>query len=420
MLNSKLLIFQRLSQVLQGAGQPMGATLLLLLALWPTAGLTQEAVAAEAQPAPPIETPAPTPTPIPTLKLLGAEIAPGQSRRLSWQARYGFGELDASTPVQVVHGRKPGLVMCLTAAVHGDELNGIEIVRRVMQGLDPEALTGSVIGVPIVNLPGFQRGSRYLPDRRDLNRYFPGDPRGSLAARIARDFFDHIIRHCDHLVDLHTGSFARTNLPQLRADLRNPRIVEMTRGFGDIAVLHSQGGRGTLRRAANEAGIVSVTMEVGEPDRLQPDEVARGVKGIESLMGRLGMTPKKFVWREPQPVFYESRWVRVDRGGILFTNAELGDRVKVGDRLGTVTDPLSNVRTDVLAPHNGRVLGRALNQFVMPGFAAFRLGIQTTEEAVVEQEGPAPTEAGAEPAAATGGAARDLPIEDEDQEREPN
>ncbi len=324
------------------------------------------------------------------LELLGSEVAPGTARRLSWKASFGFGELDAPAPVQVAHGAGDGPVLCLTAAIHGDELNGIEIVRRVMQGLDPESLKGTVIGVPIVNLPGFQRGSRYLPDRRDLNRHFPGDPSGSLASRIAADFFSQIVRYCDRLVDVHTGSFYRANLPQLRADLRDPEIVEMTKGFGAIAVLHTPGTSGTLRRAAALRGIPAVTLEAGEPERLQPQEVAQGVKGIESLMSRLKMTPKTLIWRNPQPVFYESRWVRVNRGGILFSDTELGDVVRAGEVLGTVTDPLSNVRTDIVSPHNGRVLGKALNQFVMPGFAAFRLGIKTSEEEVAKESEEAP------------------------------
>lgn len=338
-------------------------------------------------------TPSPTVTPTPSatpevFSLLGTPLVRGQSQRLTWKARYGFGELDASAPVQVAHGVNPGPTLCLTAAVHGDELNGIEIVRRVMHGIDLSQLSGTVIGVPIVNIPGFLRGSRYLPDRRDLNRYFPGDPAGSLASRIAHDFFERIIRHCDRLVDLHTGSFARTNLPQLRADLTDHAIVDMTKGFGAIAVLHSQGADGTLRRAAALAGIPAVTLEAGEPERLQTEEVVQGVKGVESLMSAMEMTPKKFVWRNPQPVFYESQWVRADRGGIFFTETQLGDVVNAGDVLGTVTDPLSNVRTDVIAPLRGRVLGKALNQFVMPGFAAFRLGVETSEEQIAEEPSP--------------------------------
>ena len=331
-----------------------------------------------------LESPTPTPVAPTALMLLDAELAPGQSRRLTWKAHYGFGELDASAPVLVANGLQPGPLLCITAAVHGDELNGIEIVRRVMQGLDTQSLKGAVVGVPIVNIPGFQRGSRYLPDRRDLNRHFPGDAQGSLAGRIAKDFFSRIVRHCDYLVDVHTGSFARSNLPQLRADLLRPEILEMTKGFGAIAVLHSVGASGTLRRAATLAGIPTVTLEAGEPERLQTQEVKQGVKGIESLMSHLGMTPKQILWRHPQPVFYESRWVRTDRGGILFSDVKLGDHVTVGDVLGTVTDPLSNVRTDLIAPHNGKILGKALNQFVMPGFAAFRLGIEKSEKELAQ------------------------------------
>ena len=330
----------------------------------------------------------PKPAQAPNLILLDEEVPAGQQRRLTWRARYGFGELDASAPVLVANGKSAGKTLCLTAAVHGDELNGIEIVRRIMQRLNTQRLKGAVIGVPIVNIPGFQRGSRYLPDRRDLNRHFPGDPNGSLASRIGHDFFQSIISQCDYLVDLHTGSFARSNLPQLRADLLNPEVLQMTRGFGAIAVLHTAGAVGTLRRAATQAGIPALTLEAGAPDQLQTQEVAQGVKGIESLMSHLQMIPKSFRWDSPQPVFYASHWVRADRGGILFSDVKLGDEVKVGDILGTITDPLSNLRTDLIAPHAGKVLGKALNQFVMPGFAAFRLGIETSQDEFTQQPLP--------------------------------
>jgi predicted deacylase len=341
-------------------------------------------VGAQERPVEPVETAAPEVVAPQTFKILGAEVGRGQTVRLEWNPSYGIGGLEASAPVLVAHGLNPGPVLCVTAAIHGDELNGIEIVRRVMQSLDPKDLNGTVIGVPIVNLPGFQRGSRYLPDRRDLNRHFPGDKQGSLASRIGADFFKNIVLHCNYVVDVHTGSFARANLPQLRADMRIPEVLEMTKRFGAIAVLHTPAARGTLRRAASDAGIPTVTLEAGEPERLQPNEVAVGLKGIESFMNGMKMTPKQMIWRNPQPVYYQSRWVRADRGGILFTSVKLGDRVQVGDMLGTVTDPISNARTEVIAPMDGRVLGKALNQFVMPGFAAFRLGVQTSEDKVVE------------------------------------
>lgn len=328
---------------------------------------------------------APEPVGVQPFALLGESVQPGTWRQLAWSASYHFGELGGATPVLVSHGAEPGPVLCLTGAVHGDELNGIEIIRRVVHSLDPKGLSGTVIGVPIVNLAGFQRNSRYLPDRRDLNRYFPGSPTGSLASRVAHSFFTQIIERCDRLADLHTGSFHRTNLPQLRADLSKPAVVELSRGFGGIAVLQTQGAKGTLRRAAVDAGIPAVTLEAGEPLRLQPQQVDQGVRGIETLMHRLGMIDRHRNWPDPQPVFYESYWVRSDHGGILLTQVDVGDVVREGSVLGTVTDPITNVRHEVLSPYRGRVLGMALNQVVMPGFAAFRVGIQTTEEAVQEE-----------------------------------
>jgi len=321
--------------------------------------------------------------PVGTLELLGAQVPPGAARRLSWSASDIFEGIANSTPVLAVNGAKEGPVLCLTGAVHGDEINGIEIVRRVVHSLDPTELRGAVIGVPIVNLHGFRRASRYLPDRRDLNRYFPGNPKGSSAARIAYSFFNEVIAHCTALVDLHTGSFHRTNLPQVRADVRHPAVVELAHGFDSMVVLHSQPAQGTLRRAATENGIPAITMEAGEPMRLQPAEVDAGVAGIESLLNALGMVKRLRLFREAEPVYYDSTWIRADAGGIFIGNVKLGQRVTETDLLGTITDPITNHTQEIRAPTTGRVLGMALNQVVMPGFAAFRLGLPTSAEAVI-------------------------------------
>jgi predicted deacylase len=318
------------------------------------------------------------------LRLLGAEVAPGTAARLAWSATELFEGVPVSTPVLVVNGTEPGPTMCLTAAVHGDELNGIEMVRRVLHNIEAENLSGAVIGVPIVNVQGFRRGSRYLPDRRDLNRYFPGNPNGSAAARIAHALFTEVIAHCDALVDLHTGSFERANLPQIRADLRNPDVVTLTLGFGSMVVLHSEPTVGTLRHAATMAGIPSVTVEAGGPSQLELAEVKHGVKGIETLFTTLGMVKKKRLWGDPEPVYYRSTWVRADAGGILLADVSLGSHVRKGELLGTITDPMSNARTELRSPNTGRVIGMARNQVVMPGFAAFHVGIQTDE--LVDEE----------------------------------
>jgi hypothetical protein len=281
----------------------------------------------------------------------------------------------------------------LTAAVHGDELNGIEMVRRVMHDLEPKKMSGAIIGVPIVNVQGFRRGSRYLPDRRDLNRYFPGNPSGSAAARIAHSFFTHVISNCHALIDLHTGSFERSNLPQIRADLRDPDVVTLTQGFGSMVILHSSPVAGSLRYAATAAGIPTVTLEVGGPLQLELNEVKHGVKGIRTLINTLGMVRKVRLWGDPEPVYYRSSWVRADNGGILLSDVVLGSTVRKGDLLGTITDPMSNASSEVLSPHSGRIIGMARNQVVMPGFAAFHIGIQT-DETPPEEIGDGPADPG--------------------------
>lgn len=320
------------------------------------------------------------------IRLLGSEVAPGTRKRLTWTSGTAIEGFVVPVPVIVANGKGPGPVLCITAAVHGDELNGIEVTRRVLDDIDVEELNGAVIGVPIVNIQGFYRGTRYLPDRRDLNRYFPGNTRGSSATRMANSLFTEVIRHCSALIDLHTGSLNRTNLPQVRADLRSSQVTGMTRAFGATVVLHSPGDKGSLRRAANEAGIPSVTFEMGEPMRVQPEQVEHGAKAIETLMYALGMTKQRRYWGDPESVYQAAKWVRVDNGGILFSDVALGERVSEGELLGVVTDPLSNQQFRIYAPISGRVLGMALNQVVLPGFAAYRIGIETAKGSTKDGE----------------------------------
>lgn len=322
---------------------------------------------------------------VPSKVILGVEVPPSTSTRLVWTPEDVVSGLAERTPVLVVNGKTPGKTLCLTGAVHGDELNGIEMIRRIMYQLKPEELTGTVIGVPVVNIMGFRRNSRYLPDRRDLNRYFPGNTHGSSASRIAHSFFTNIIRHCDALVDIHTGSFHRTNLTQLRADLSNEQVAELAQSFGVIAVLNSRGNSGSLRAAAVRAGIPSVTVEAGEPMRMQSDVVAEGTKAIEMLLAKMGMYGRTSKWTRQAPVYYKSVWVRSDQSGILFSRAPLGKRVVKGEVLGTVTDPITNKRSDVVSPYQGRILGMALDQVVLPGFAAYHIGIQTPEAILIEE-----------------------------------
>ncbi|WP_227714736.1 succinylglutamate desuccinylase/aspartoacylase family protein [Marinobacter sp. DY40_1A1] len=316
------------------------------------------------------------PQPAKNLALLGSEVLPGTSTRLAWSSGIQIAGLSQPTPVLVVNGVNAGPTLCLTGTIHGDELNGIEIIRQTMYDLDPEKLSGSVVGIPIVNLPGFQQGSRYLPDRRDLNRHFPGRPNGSLADRIAYSLFENIIRHCDMLVDIHTGSLKRTNLPQLRADMNNPTVAEFTRGFDRMAVVHSSGSPGMLRTAAVDVGIRSVTLEAGESHRIQEHQIKAGVNSLTSLMEKQGMISRMFVWGDPQPVYYNSAWVRANDGGILFSKVKLGAKVTKGQILGYVADPITNAQYPIHSNSDGRIIGMAVDQVVMAGFAAYHIGTE--------------------------------------------
>ncbi|HEY8155898.1 MAG TPA: succinylglutamate desuccinylase/aspartoacylase family protein [Myxococcota bacterium] len=325
-------------------------------------------------------------TPWQSAEVLGETIAPGQKWLLSWVSGETFTGSPVPIPVRVARGFEPGPTLCLTAGIHGDELNGIEVVRRILQEIDPSALRGMVIGVPIVNLHGFRQASRYLPDRRDLNRHFPGRANGSAASRIARSFFEQVIAHCDTLVDLHTGSFHRSNVPQVRADLTDSGAFELAKDFGSGVVVHAAREPGTLRHAAGDVGIPAISYEAGEPMRFQPAEVDEGVRGVRELLARRGMLSPRPRRGQRQEIYYRARWVRVDDGGILISDVELGDAVKVGDVLGVVTDPISNERSIVKSPYDGRVLGMALNQVVIPGFAAFHVGIRGDDYRVLVEE----------------------------------
>ncbi len=317
------------------------------------------------------------------VELLGHDVAPGDKQRLFLDASESFAGGSVELPVLVARGRESGPTLCLVAGVHGDELNGIEVVRRTFENLRPSQLRGMVIAVPVANLHGFRRSSRYLPDRRDLNRFFPGDPAGSSASRIANAIFQGVVRHCGALIDFHTGSHLRANLPQIRADLRRPGLLDLARALGIGVVVHSGGTQGTLRRAAVDSGVAAVTYEAGEPLRFQSHEIRRGIEGTWSLMASLGMVRSRPVANPMlSAVYYTSRWVRVDDGGIFLTDRKLGDPVKSEDLLGTVTDPVSNERSAIHAPVSGRIIGMAFPQVVIPGFAAFHIGIDSEPPAV--------------------------------------
>lgn len=307
-------------------------------------------------------------------ELHGRTIQPGERVLIDLDLSESFTGGAVATPVQVIHGTHPGRVLCLVAGIHGDEIVGIEIVRRIVEQIEVESLNGTVIAMPVANPMGFRQSSRYLPDRRDLNRYFPGRPYGSLASRIADRIFDNVIRRCDLVVDFHSGSFHRANLPQIRADLNDPKLSEIAKWFGSPVVVHSRGGEGTLRRAAGEAGIPAVLFEAGEPMRFDEASVQIGVWGASSLLFRLGMYPTAEIDDVVPDVFRGNAWVRADAGGIFIAESQLGDWIRAGQVLGAITNPFTHEKLPVKATRDGRIIGQALDQVVTPGYALFHIG----------------------------------------------
>jgi predicted deacylase len=310
------------------------------------------------------------------LELLNAKIAPGTAHKTSFMPYRSFegGYLD--TAVWAARGARPGPTLCVVAGIHGDEINSAEIARRVFASTKPESLSGTLVVVPAANAFGYRTGNRYMPDRRDLNRSFPGSRDGSVASLVAHEIFTRVIRSCGVLVDLHTGSFFRTNLPQVRVDLSHARALEIARHFGVGIVLGGAGPRRSLRREAMEIGIPAVIYEAGEPHRFQPEEIERGVHGVFNVMGFLGMIPPPSRETPLARVYRRSSWVRVPvgRGGAFFPGVALGAHVERGDVLGNVTSPDDDEPAPIRAPYPGTVIGMAVPSITLSGYGVFHIG----------------------------------------------
>jgi hypothetical protein len=279
-------------------------------------------------------------------------------------------QAEVSIPVEVVNGSQPGPRLWVDASIHGDEINGVEIVRELLEVIDPQMLRGTLVAVPIVNVFGFINESRYLPDRRDLNRSFPGSRGGSLAARIAHLFMSEIVSQCTHGIDLHTGSNDRTNLPHVRAKLDDPETRRVAEAFGAPVMLDSAGPKGSLRRAVAKKNKPILVFEGGEPKRFNEDAVEVGLNGTLRVMRELGMIDMDV--REPAEAPREgtgTKWIRARRAGILRLRKYTGAKVAKGDVLGTIGDAFLHESTEVRAPCDGLIISHVTNPLVHQGDA---------------------------------------------------
>ncbi|MEH6543032.1 MAG: succinylglutamate desuccinylase/aspartoacylase family protein [Porticoccaceae bacterium] len=279
-------------------------------------------------------------------------------------------------PVQIIRGKKDGPRLFISAAIHGDEINGVEIIRRVLKSPALKRLSGTVVAVPIVNLHGFINQSRYLPDRRDLNRSFPGTDKGSLAGRLAHLLMEEIVKQCTHGIDLHTGAIHRSNLPQVRANMDDPETERLAHAFNVPVIISATLRDGSLRQSAADLGMPMLLYEAGEALRFDEVGIRAGVKGIINVMRELKMLPaarQKSNKGADSVVARSSSWVRAPESGILRAMAPLGAHVKKNQLLGIVADPFGEQELQLLSPYSGIVIGRTNLPLVNEGDALFHL-----------------------------------------------
>ncbi len=311
------------------------------------------------------------------LRIAGQLIQPGRTYDLHLDYSQSYTGIAISIPVRVVSAPLPGPVVFLVATVHGDELNGIGIVREVVFDNPPALRRGVLVVVPVVNVLGLGSHSRYLPDRRDLNRCFPGSEKGSLGGRMANLFCQQIFNQCSHAIDLHTGAIHRSNLPQIRCNLDNPGAEQMARAFGVPVILNSPIQNGTLRGYGESQNIPVITYEAGEALRFDESSISAGVRGVLNAMRALGMLRSQAVRRTrlvKEPVVARSsQWARAEQNGVFRPTSGLGDRVRKGDELGMISDPFGMSEITVEAPFSGIVVGRNNLPLVNEGEALFHI-----------------------------------------------
>ena len=316
----------------------------------------------------------------------GQTIDPGTQKTVELPLSVLSDHTQVAMPVHIMHGKRPGPVLFVSAAIHGDEILGAEIIRRLVNKLTVDRVRGTLLLIPIVNTYGFIANSRYLPDRRDLNRSFPGSKTGSLASQLAYKFMEEIVSRSDYGIDLHTAAIHRENLPQIRADLASNDVKDMAAAFGAPIILKADTRDGSLREASQAVGVNTLLYEAGEALRFNEFAVRIGVKGVMRVMQYLGMLHRRgFAQASKEPVMSKlSVWVRAPSGGLMRLLKGLGDAVEKGEILSIVSDPLGYEERELRAPISGIVIGRSNMPAVNQGDAIFHIAKVFDPEAIDE------------------------------------
>lgn len=320
------------------------------------------------------------------LTIGGVAILPGESKKIDLPVVRLYTDTEVKMPVYVKRSRKDGPVIFVSAAVHGDELNGVEIIRRLIRRRSLKLTKGTLIFVPMVNVYGVLNQSRYMPDRRDLNRVFPGSARGSLAGRLAHIFLSEIVSKCDYGIDLHTGAIHRSNLPQVRANLDDAETREMAKVFGVPVLLNSNLRDGSLRESAVEHGVKILLYEAGEALRFDELSIRAGEKGVLNVLAHLGMIAKRKSSNKKITPFiaYSSSWVRAVTSGFVHDKVQNGDQVTKGQVLAEIGDSFGEVQSEVLASREGIIIGKQNIPLVQEGDAMFHIAYFKVSDDVAE------------------------------------
>ena len=320
------------------------------------------------------------------LNIAGQQVAAGQRRSINIPVAHLYTHTEMTMPVHVLRGKKDGPRLFVCAAIHGDEIIGVEIIRRLLKLKILQRLRGTLIAVPVVNVYGFINHTRYLPDRRDLNRYFPGSLKGSLTSRLANIFMEEIVAISTHGIDLHAGSHHRMNLPHIRACLNKTETEQLAFAFGAPVILNADFRDGSLRQAVEEKGIPMLLYEAGEALRFDEFAVRAGVKGILGVMRFIGMlTSRSIRTSRIQPMVASSTsWVRAPGSGILRTQIPLGGKIAANQIIGEIADPFDEHETAVISPVAGIVIGRMNLPLVHKGDALFHVASFEDSMAVSE------------------------------------
>ncbi|WP_246983273.1 succinylglutamate desuccinylase/aspartoacylase family protein [Halorientalis marina] len=302
----------------------------------------------------------------------GGTVGPGETVDIRFPVSETYFGDPIRIPVTIINGERSGPTVYLSAAVHGDELNGVEVVREVAQEWDHEDLVGTLVCLPVLNVPAFMTQQRYLPIYdRDLNRSFPGSDESTNAKRIAARIFENFIEPCDVGIDFHTSTRGRTNMLHVRADMADDEVARAARAFASNLVISSEGPSGSLRREATDAGVPTVTVEMGEAHRFQRDLIDRAFDGVVSVLAEYGLSPTESVrwpgWRTIIDGDDEKTWLRADAGGLVDIHHGQGSLVHEGDTICTITNPFKAETDAVTAPFTGVIVGVLENPLVYPG-----------------------------------------------------